>query len=106
MAAWQIVRRKYPDSRLVLCGDREQHDSLAPDTWESAVSDSRVHIVKAAIENMPQVYAAMDVCLLPTYREGFPNVILESAAMEIPVVATRVTGCVDAVRDRETGFLI
>jgi lipopolysaccharide/colanic/teichoic acid biosynthesis glycosyltransferase len=106
MSGWQMMLRKYPDSHLVLCGDREQHDPVAPATWELVVNDSRVHIVKEAIENMPQVYAAMDVCVLPTYREGLPNAILESAAMGIPVVATRVTGCVDAVRDGETGFLI
>src|SRR5688572_32404276 len=42
----------------------------------------------------------------PTYREGFPQVPLEAAALERPVVATRVTGCVDAVVDGETGTLV
>ena len=48
----------------------------------------------------------MDFVILPTYREGFPNVALEAAAMELPVLATSVTGCVDAVVDGVTGMLV
>ncbi len=47
----------------------------------------------------------MDVLVLPTRREGFGNVLIEAAAMGIPVVASRVTGVIDAVKDRQTGIL-
>jgi glycosyltransferase involved in cell wall biosynthesis len=56
--------------------------------------------------NTPNLYAAMDLVVLPTYREGFPNVPLEAAAMELPVIATRIPGCIDAVQDGVTGVLI
>ncbi len=48
----------------------------------------------------------MDIVALPTYREGFPNVVLEAAAMGLPVVATSVPGCLDAVEDGVTGTLV
>jgi lipopolysaccharide/colanic/teichoic acid biosynthesis glycosyltransferase len=48
----------------------------------------------------------MDIVALPTYREGFPNVPLEAAGMELPVVATNVPGCIDAVADGRTGLLV
>lgn len=48
----------------------------------------------------------MDVVVLPTYREGLPNVVLEAGAMQLPVVATAVTGCIDAVDDGVTGTLV
>jgi glycosyltransferase involved in cell wall biosynthesis len=52
------------------------------------------------------MYAACDFLVLPTYREGFPNVVLEAAAMAVPTVATRVPGCTDAVVDGVTGILV
>jgi lipopolysaccharide/colanic/teichoic acid biosynthesis glycosyltransferase len=52
------------------------------------------------------LYALMDIVAMPTYREGFGNVLLEAAAMGLPVVASRVPGCVDAVVDGLTGTLV
>src|SRR5262249_30278479 len=64
------------------------------------------HVGMVDAGEVPSYLAAMDVLALPTYREGFPNVLLEAAAMERPVVATRVTGCPDAVVDGVTGTLV
>jgi glycosyltransferase involved in cell wall biosynthesis len=58
------------------------------------------------VDDTTPAYALMDVLALPTYREGFPNAVLEANAMERPVVASRVTGCVDAVVDGVTGLLV
>lgn len=50
--------------------------------------------------------SVIDIHVLPTKREGFPNAILEAAAMEIPSVTTRVTGAVDAVVHGVTGLTV
>jgi len=57
-------------------------------------------------DEMPAYYAAMDLLVLPTYREGFPYVPMEAAAMGLPVVASRVPGCTEAVQDGVTGTLV
>jgi len=70
-------------------------------------SDARIHLTGGVpMQAVPRYYRAMDVLGLPTYREGFPASLLEAAAMELPVIATRIPGCVDAVRDGETGLLV
>ena len=43
--------------------------------------------------------------VFPSYREGFPNVLLESAAMEQPIICSRIAGNVDIVTDNETGLI-
>lgn len=50
--------------------------------------------------------AATDILVLPTLREGFPNVVLEAACMGIPTVTTTVTGAKDSVIDLVTGILV
>lgn len=55
---------------------------------------------------MKTIYAMCDVVALPTHREGLPYVPLEAAAMAVPVVATNIPGCRDAVVDGITGTLV
>ena len=48
----------------------------------------------------------MDVFVLPSYREGFPTSVLEASSMELPVITTRATGCVDSIIEGETGIFV
>lgn len=104
-AAWQSLRAEYPDLHLVLVGPLEPQDPVPRQVRARLEADPRVHLAGMDWET-PPYYAAMDIVAMPTYREGFPNVPLEAAAMELPVVATRVPGCVDAVEDGITGTLV
>ncbi|MDO9204847.1 glycosyltransferase family 4 protein [Methylotenera sp.] len=61
---------------------------------------------RVGFTNRPEDYmACADIFCLPSYREGFPSVIIESAAVGIPAVASNIYGVVDAVVDGETGIL-
>jgi glycosyltransferase involved in cell wall biosynthesis len=53
-----------------------------------------------------ELYEAMDVFALSSYREGLPNVLLEALALETPVVATRIAGIPRLIRDGENGLLV
>ena len=103
--AWDTLKTSLPSARLLLVGGPEPRDPVPPEVLEALQADPRVATVGFR-EDTPAIYAAMDVLALPTYREGFPNVALEAASMGLPVVASKVTGCVDAVVDGETGLLV
>lgn len=106
--AWQIVREAIPNAHLILIGETELRDPVPPDILGQMNSKQHIHFI-GPVEihsEMATYYHSMDLLVLPTYREGFPNVILEASAMALPVVATNATGCVDAVVDGVTGTLV
>lgn len=57
-------------------------------------------------DDMPHVLAQAHVVCLPSYREGLPKILIETAACCRPIVATDVPGCREIVRDGENGLLI
>jgi glycosyltransferase involved in cell wall biosynthesis len=103
-AAWDALRAEHPDAHLLLVGPEEPRDPVPPATLDALRRDPRVHLTGHA--DAGPWYAAMDLLVFPSHREGFPNVPLEAAAMGLPVVATRIPGCTDAVADGETGTLV
>jgi glycosyltransferase involved in cell wall biosynthesis len=60
----------------------------------------------SAVDDPRPWFTAMDVHVLPTLREGFPNVVLEATALEVPTITTTATGARDSVIDGVTGLLV
>jgi glycosyltransferase involved in cell wall biosynthesis len=105
LEAWQRVRLEFPSAALVIIGAFESGDPISSTVRQGLEREPGIHLVGYAKDIVPY-YAAMDLLVLPTYREGFGNVLIEAAAMELPVIATKVPGCMDAVADGVTGMLI
>lgn len=103
--AWEGLRRRYSELYLLIVGPFEQQDPVPPDTLQILRYDSRI-VTTHAVRDPTPFYAAMDLLVLPSYREGFGMVAAEANAMELPVVATDIPGCVDAIEDGQTGTLI
>jgi glycosyltransferase involved in cell wall biosynthesis len=104
-AAFDLVRQQFPDASLLLIGSYEQGNPIDPEIRARIDSGSGI----VAIPFQPDIapyYMAMDVFVLPTYREGFPNTVLEAQAAERPVVTTQATGAVDSVLDGRSGILV
>ena len=104
--AFEIVQKKRVNTYLLLVGAFETvRKTFDSKTMEIIRSNN---YIKSAgyVENPVPFYAAMDMVVLPSLREGFGLTLIEAAALELPTVATRVTGCVDAVVDKVTGLLV
>jgi glycosyltransferase involved in cell wall biosynthesis len=96
---------RWPELHLVLVGPFEEKDPVPAETLRVLRASPRVHLI-GMDWNTPPLYAAMDVLAHPSFREGFPSVLLEAAAMALPVVCTRIAGSVDAVEEGVTGTLV
>jgi glycosyltransferase involved in cell wall biosynthesis len=103
--AFEVVRRESPAAKLVLLGGDLANEVGEPELVARVRATPNV-VTTPTIADLAPYYARIDVLAAPTYREGFPNVLVEAASAEVPVVAFRSTGVVDAVVDGETGVLV
>jgi glycosyltransferase involved in cell wall biosynthesis len=93
-------------ARLLLVGWFDAaEDALGPALQERIERHPQIHCTGFVDDTAPY-YRAMDLLVLPTWREGFPNVVLEAAATGIPAVTTESTGSRDSVIPEVTGLLI
>jgi len=102
-AAFNVIAKQNPNVVLLLVGAEEDVPfSRIQSICE--VENERLHYVK--FTSTPEHYmAAADIFCLPSYREGLPMTILESAACSIPTVASRIYGITDAVAAGKSGVL-
>ncbi|HAK76711.1 MAG TPA: hypothetical protein DCM71_07330 [Runella sp.] len=100
--AWQWVKQVVPAAKLLMVGDCDDRQPISQRLLSQLEHDaSIVHINHQS--DIASVYALIDFLVLPSYREGLGNVVLEAAAMGKPAVVSNVTGLKDAVDDNRTG---
>ncbi len=104
--AWPEVTRRHPNMHLLLAGEDDPTDPVPPEALARLRQEPTVKMVGSIRSaDIPAIYAASDICVLPTFREGLSQVSLEAAAMGVPIVASQVPG-LDAVLHGVTGLLV
>ncbi len=102
--AWPKVRSRFPTAVLALAGGGELEGELRQLVADLDLAD--VVVFAGVRTDMPEVYRAADVVLLPsTHGENLPTVLIESSATGCAIAASRVGGIPDIVLDGETGVL-
>ena len=106
LTAFGNFHKRHPDSKLVCVGGIEENDSpLSPEALEYLKNGE--DIISTGFQKDVKPYMAVaDVFVFPSYREGFPNVILQACSMELPVIATDITGSNEIITDGVNGFLV
>jgi glycosyltransferase involved in cell wall biosynthesis len=104
--SFEAIARARLDVQLLLVGWFDAaEDALDADLRTRIKNHPRIHCTGFVHDAAP-FYRAMDLMVLPTWREGFPNAVLEAQATGIPVVTTISTGSRDSVVPEVTGLLI
>ncbi len=102
--AFLQLHKQFQDLRLLLVGCFEDEDPLPIDTRKHLKAHPHV-IFPGPTQDTAPYYALADFFVLPSHREGLPNVVLEAQAAGKAVVGASATGTIDAVLDGETGLL-
>lgn len=108
VAAFKRLNEEFPKTRLWLVGRYE--NSLDPITKESQqIIEENQNIVALGMKNGDELiayYAASDCFVFPSYREGFPNTVLEAGAMDLPCIVTDINGSREIISQGENGIII
>jgi glycosyltransferase involved in cell wall biosynthesis len=107
LEAVRTILREMPAVRFLFVGpiDHEKPDVLTPDVAQ-AYGVAEACIFVGMRQDMPELYALMDVFVLPSHRESFPRSPMEASAMGVPCIATDIPGCRETVEQGRNGLLV
>ena len=104
--AFVRLNKENPHTRLVLVGRTEAElDPLNEETQHIIDTHDAIEAVGSQNDVRPWL-AASDVLAFPSYREGFPNVVIEAGAMGLPSIVTNINGCNEIIIPGENGVII
>jgi glycosyltransferase involved in cell wall biosynthesis len=106
LLAYEEVIKIRPECWLLLVGWFDAAEDALGADWRRRIAVHPRICCTGYVADVPEYCRAMDMLVLPTHREGFPNVALEAAACGLPVITTESTGARDAVVAEVTGLLV
>lgn len=106
MAAFTAPELQSKNTKLLIVGYLESKlDPLKIETIQAIETNEKIIFVGFQADVRPY-YAAADCLVLPSYREGFPNVLLQGGAMGLPSIVTDVNGCNEIITSGFNGTII
>lgn len=93
-------------ARLLLVGPFEDDlDPVSAKTRNSIENNERI-ITLGYQNDVRPAMAASDVFVFPSYREGFPNVVMQACCLQLPSIVSNINGCNEIIKDQVTGLII
>lgn len=107
LEAGRLVRERIPCVRLLIIGpvDHTKGDAVRPECAREYGMEHTA-VFAGMRQDLPELYALMDVFVLPSHREGLPRAPMEASAMGVPCVVTDVRGCREVVVHGRNGFIV
>ena len=106
--AWPVVHHHFTSAHLLVVGEgseRDRLEGLAAAHLRAEICCASVHFLGRR-EDVPQILAAADVVVMPSYREAQGIAIVEALAANRPVIASNVGGIPEMIRSGENGMLV
>ena len=106
IAAFKLLQQENNHCTLLLVGPYEDDlDPLSEITRKEIESNSK--IICTGFQQDIRIYLAIsDILVFPSYREGFPNVVMQAGAMELPAIVSNINGCNEIVKEGFNGLIV
>ena len=106
--AFVKLHDKYKNARLVLVGNYEHNlDPVSDKTRQLIDTNDGIEACGAKYgDNLLQMYVDADCFVMPSYREGFPNTVLEAGAMGLPSIVTDINGSREIIENEKNGLIV
>lgn len=105
VSAFKNLSNTYSNVYLLIQGKVENIDPLPDDILYEIENHPKI-ILEGWGFDIEKYYAAADIFVFPSHREGFGNVAIEASAMELPVIAFDVVGCRESVENNVSGIIV
>ena len=106
ISAFNELNFKYKNCKLLIVGMIESDIDPLSKSSIKLINENR-NIILTGFKNDVRPYLSIASCFVfPSYREGFPNVLLQACAMNLPCIASNINGCNEIIQDNINGFLI
>ncbi len=106
VSAFDALSKTNTNCKLLLVGSRENHlDPLLPET-EQLIEENPQIIATGVQKDIRPYVAVSHVLAFPSYREGFPNVVLQCSCMELPCIVSDINGCNEIIEHEVNGLII
>ena len=104
--AFSLLHSEHPQTRLILVGRAEDNlDPVSPNTRSAIASHPAIEAVGSQSDVRPWL-AASDALVFPSYREGFPNVVIEAGALDLPSIVTDINGSREIIVHGQNGIIV
>ena len=104
--AFSLLHSEHPQTRLILVGRAEDNlDPVSPHTRSTIASHPAIEAVGNQSDVRPWL-AASDALVFPSYREGFPNVVIEAGALDLPSIVTDINGSREIIVHGQNGIIV
>ena len=100
------LTKEFKNIKLLIVGKFEEDlDPISEECYD--IVESNNNIINVGFQNDIRPFLASSDCfVLPTYREGFPNVVLQACSMELPCIVSNINGCNEIIENNTNGLIV
>ena len=106
VSAFNSLSKKYKHCKLLLIGSRENHLDPLSSITETFIKNNKRIIDIGYNEEIRPFVAISSVLAFPSYREGFPNVVLQASSMGLPCIVSDINGCNEIIKHNFNGIIV